>query len=145
MGCDQDGATEQQYIDRLDLAYSRFDFAAGHPPEEQNPKDYNDRVLALSGKLIAGSRLGKDPGDLSKDYEELVKVLGSCKAGSGLSREVLGLVSEAIDVYTVKTATDHSFFERDLLVVKTRAHLGLESSRNPKTILRYSFCNSSTP
>ena len=131
-GCDQDGATEQQYIDRLDLAYSRFDFAAGHPPEEQNPKDYNDRVLALSGKLIAGSRLGKDPGDLSKDYEELVKVLGSCKAGSGLSREVLGLVSEAIDVYTVKTATDHSFFERDLLVVKTRAHLGLESSRNPK-------------
>ena len=131
-GCDQDGATVQEYKDHLNLAYGRFDFAVGHPPEEQNPKDYNDRVLALSGKLIAGSRLGKDPGDLSKDYEELVKVLGSCKAGSGLSREVLGLASEAIDVYTVKLATDHSFFERDLLVVKTRAHLGLESSRNPK-------------
>ena len=131
-GCDQDGATVQEYKDHLNLAYGRFDFAVGHPPEEQNPKDYNDRVLALSGKLIAGSRLGKDPGDLSKDYEELVKVLGSCKAGSGLSREVLGLASEAIDVYTVKLATDHSFFERDLLVVKTRAHLGLQRSRNPK-------------
>ena len=131
-GRDQDGATVQEYKDHLDLAYSRFAFAVGHPPEEQNPKDYNDRVLTLSGKLIAGSRLGKDPGDLSKDYEELVKVLGSCKAGSGLSREVLGLASEAIDVYTVKLATDHSFFERDLLVVKTRAYLGLESSRNPK-------------
>ena len=131
-GRDQDGATVQEYKDHLDLAYIRFAFAVGHPPEEQNPKDYNDRVLALSGKLIAGSRLGKDLGDLSKDYEEFVKVLGSCKAGSGLSREVLGLASEAIDVYTVKLATDHSFFERDLLVVKTRAHLGLESSRNPK-------------
>ena len=131
-GRDQDGVTEQQYIDHLGMAYEKFAGNSGNTPEEQNPKDYNDRVLALSGKLIAGSRLGKDPGDLSKDYEEFVKVLGSCKAGSGLSREVLGLASEAIDVYTVKLATDHSFFERDLLVVKTRAHLGLQRSRNPK-------------
>ncbi len=129
---DPDDGMEGQYRAHLNMAYDKFAGNSGNTPEEQNGGDYNDQALALSGKLIAGSRLGKDSGGLRKDYEELVKVLGSCKAGSGLSREVLGLASEAIDVYTVKTATDDSFFEKDLLVLETRAHLRLQESRNPK-------------
>ena len=136
-GSDED--VVQAYRGHLELAYERFSRNCKNTVPERYQGDYSTLVMALSGKLVTGTRLGKDSADLKKDYEELVKILGEYKSGtaalshdihrqefapeeakandkndSGLSREVLGRASEAIDIFMVANGGNNSLIMKGI-------------------------------